>query len=305
MNTSGQKYDFLKNKTCPYCQSKIKSNADVIICSHCGTPHHRECWDENQGCTTYGCINNPATEKKINVNYSGAKDVGNKTIDEIKKSISGINEIKTIVCPECGSETEENSVYCRQCGFNMKENKFPDSDAKKEFDREFKKRYKEKVGITRNRFYLTLGSFLLLTSAVALLFYISITKLNAYFSSDEYLIKNTIENWKEAWEDEDINKYKSYMTDDYEYYGKDGKKAELKDRLKRIEWTFKNYKNIRIKFTDYKLITDSTTSENDRKILFNQNYESDKFSEKGIKTLRMYKGTETNGEWKIYREFFD
>lgn len=305
MNTSEPKYDFLKNKTCPYCQSRIKSNAYVTTCPGCGTPHHKECWDENKGCTTYGCNNNPATVNKINIDDANLTDVGDQTIGEIRESLLKTHEIKNIECPNCKSKTDEISDYCRHCGYNLKENKFPDSDAKKEFDREFKKRYREKVGITRNRFFLTLGSFLLLTSAVALLFYISITKLNAYFSSDEYLIKNTIENWKEAWEDEDINKYKSYMTDDYEYYGKDGKKTELKERLKRIEWTFKNYKNIRIKFTDYRLISDSTTSENDRKIMFNQNYESDKFSEKGIKTLRMYRGTETKGDWRIYREFFD
>lgn len=305
MNTSEPKYDFLKNKICPYCQSKIKSGADFTVCSQCGTPHHKECWDENHGCTTYGCRNNPATEKKISIGDTDEIDVGDKTPEDIRDLLSGTKKIKTKECPNCGNKTDINSDYCKYCGYNLRENKFPDSDAKKEFDREFKKRYKDKVGLTRNRFYMTLGSFILIAAVLALLFYISITKLNAYFSSDEYLIKNTIENWKQSWEDEDINKFKSFLTDDYEYYGKDGRKIELKERLKRLELSFRNYKNIKIKFTDYKLISDSTTSDNDRKIIFSQSYESDKFSEKGIKTLRIYKGPETNGEWKIYREFFD
>ena len=95
------------------------------------------------------------------------------------------------------------------------------------------------------------------------------------------------------------------MTSDYEYFGKDGKMVDMKERLKRIEGTFKNHKNIKISFTDFKILTDSSTTDNDRKVQFNQLYESDKFQEKGIKTLRLYKGADTNNEWKIYREFFD
>jgi len=42
-------------KTCPYCQYIIKPNTEVVVCPACQTPHHKECWDENGGCTTYGC----------------------------------------------------------------------------------------------------------------------------------------------------------------------------------------------------------------------------------------------------------
>lgn len=313
MNTQ-KNSDFLKNKTCPYCQSKIKQGADFIVCPNCGTPHHKECWNENLGCTTYGCFQNPLTEKKFELDTSlppDSENVGDLTVDSIRNSMRQSPEIKTISCPNCKSEIEETSVYCKFCGFNLMENKLPDSefesetDAKKDFEKEYKKRYKDKVGLTRKRFYLTLGSVILVVSAIAFLFYVTISKLNAYFDSDEYKIQNTIENWKTAWENEDITKLKSYMTDDYEFFGKDGKKINLKDRLKRIEWTFKNYKDIKITFTDFKMISDTSVTDNDKKVRFNMEYESDKFSEKGVKTLRLFKGEETSGEWKIYREFFD
>lgn len=42
-------------KTCPYCQSPIEPQADTVVCPLCGIPHHRECWEENRRCTTYGC----------------------------------------------------------------------------------------------------------------------------------------------------------------------------------------------------------------------------------------------------------
>ncbi len=43
-------------KTCPYCQFSIKSESDIAVCSACSIPHHQECWQENGGCTTFGCV---------------------------------------------------------------------------------------------------------------------------------------------------------------------------------------------------------------------------------------------------------
>lgn len=42
-------------KICPYCQFPIKQDSEVTLCSACRVPHHRECWIENEGCTTFGC----------------------------------------------------------------------------------------------------------------------------------------------------------------------------------------------------------------------------------------------------------
>lgn len=294
------KYNFIKNKICPYCQSKIKSNADFIVCSHCGTPHHKECWDENSGCTTYGCINNPHTEEKVEL---GSEDVGNQTVDTIRESLQRQVPEDLISCPNCKSQIEESSTYCKFCGYNLVENKF--DDAKQEFEKEYKRRYRDKIGITRKRFLITIGSFVILISALVLLFYLTVTKLNQYFSSDEYKIRTTVYNWKDAWENKDIEKYKNYLTSDYQFFGKDGKGIDLREKIKRIEISFKNNKDIKINFTDFKIVNDSSTTENDKKVIFNQTYESDKIQEKGVKTLRLYRGDDTNGEWKIYREFFD
>jgi len=46
-------------KTCPYCQTPIKPNVDVVVCNTCGMPHHQECWMENGRCTTFGCNGTP------------------------------------------------------------------------------------------------------------------------------------------------------------------------------------------------------------------------------------------------------
>lgn len=41
-------------KICPYCKFPIKRNSEVVLCSICKMPHHKECWQENRGCTTFG-----------------------------------------------------------------------------------------------------------------------------------------------------------------------------------------------------------------------------------------------------------
>ncbi len=42
-------------KTCPYCQFPIKRVDDLLVCPDCKQPHHPECWEENDGCTTFSC----------------------------------------------------------------------------------------------------------------------------------------------------------------------------------------------------------------------------------------------------------
>ena len=42
-------------KTCPYCKTSLVEGDTVVFCSVCDMPHHLSCWQDNQGCTTFGC----------------------------------------------------------------------------------------------------------------------------------------------------------------------------------------------------------------------------------------------------------
>ncbi len=42
-------------KKCPYCKGVIQETDEIVVCSVCDMPHHKECWIDNQGCTTFGC----------------------------------------------------------------------------------------------------------------------------------------------------------------------------------------------------------------------------------------------------------
>jgi hypothetical protein len=72
----GEKFNINKRstgKTCPYCHSVIKPSAEIITCPSCETPHHKECWVENKGCTIFGC-NEKTLVNSNNINLSSNKN---------------------------------------------------------------------------------------------------------------------------------------------------------------------------------------------------------------------------------------
>lgn len=279
---------------CPYCQTNIKENADKIVCSACHTPHHKECWEENKGCTTYGCANNPNTRAK-------SVDIGNETIENVQRMlVKEKQNVKTIECPNCKKQIEEGSVFCKYCGVSI-ENK---TIVKEKFEEEFHKRYRDSVKIKRKRFIVTLTSLSVLTILLFLSVYFGVTGLTNYFNSEDYKIKSLLADWEKSWEGKDVNKYKELLDKDYIYYDKDGKTIRSDDKIKRMQWTFDNYKKISLKISNIVINIDST-SPNYANVVFKQIYTSDKKEETGMKTLRLYKGDETGGKWKIFREYFE
>lgn len=47
--------NILLGQVCPYCKSELTNADEVVFCSECKMPHHKICWIENKGCTTFGC----------------------------------------------------------------------------------------------------------------------------------------------------------------------------------------------------------------------------------------------------------
>lgn len=40
---------------CPYCRSEISEKDDLVSCRVCRTLHHRDCWEEIDECSVFGC----------------------------------------------------------------------------------------------------------------------------------------------------------------------------------------------------------------------------------------------------------
>lgn len=52
---SNDAYTKYLGKICPYCKTEFIEGDEIVICSDCEMPHHKECFIENKGCTTFGC----------------------------------------------------------------------------------------------------------------------------------------------------------------------------------------------------------------------------------------------------------
>ncbi|MCD4663718.1 MAG: nuclear transport factor 2 family protein, partial [Bacteroidales bacterium] len=129
-----------------------------------------------------------------------------------------------------------------------------------------------------------------------------------YFSSDNYQeqqeIESFVSDWEKTWESKDINKYKELLDKDYIYYDKNGKKINYQDKIKRIKYTFDKYEYIEIDVLNIKIEKNLDTP-NYINVTFSQRYESNKFKETGIKTLRLYRSNGIETQWKIFREYFE
>lgn len=96
-------------KMCPYCKSEILEDDDIVVCSECEMPHHKDCWVENEGCTTFGCsgtIQSSGSSQELPP-ASGAGGF------EFEMYPSG----SAVYCPKCGIKHEPSDMFCRNCGY--------------------------------------------------------------------------------------------------------------------------------------------------------------------------------------------
>ena len=88
-------------KMCPYCQSPIEEGEEIVVCSNCDMPHHKDCWIANEGCTTFGCtgtISNGANNEPVPGTLDFSPNPGGN------------------VCPNCGTQNADNANFCVGCG---------------------------------------------------------------------------------------------------------------------------------------------------------------------------------------------
>jgi|SRR6267142_375283 len=72
----------MSSAVCPYCRAPFDDvNGQAIECEGCGTPHHADCYEENGGCTVFGCAKAPGEEPKVAVS---APEVAGVTLSGVQ-----------------------------------------------------------------------------------------------------------------------------------------------------------------------------------------------------------------------------
>ena len=96
----------LHEQTCPVCCSSFGDDDSLVVCPNCKTFYHVECWEENHGCSTYGC----ASTQHLEVHNQPPSDGGESpVVDDTPK------------CPFCGSPCSASDVVCSSCGHLLNE----------------------------------------------------------------------------------------------------------------------------------------------------------------------------------------
>ncbi|MBQ3284085.1 MAG: DUF2628 domain-containing protein [Ruminococcus sp.] len=89
-------------KKCPVCQKYFHADDDIVVCPECGTPHHRECYEQ-----TGHCFNE-------NMHAQGY-DYQAENDDAADENVR--------ICPSCGKNNDKDSFFCKNCGAALTENK--------------------------------------------------------------------------------------------------------------------------------------------------------------------------------------
>jgi predicted nucleic acid-binding Zn ribbon protein len=100
--------------------SPIDEREQTTVCTSCGTAHHRECWDENRGCSVKSC---PQVSRAIDIDLPRERSdklvLTRETVESARshKSLAASNP-----CMRCGKQVPEGELYCSECRPGLSEN---------------------------------------------------------------------------------------------------------------------------------------------------------------------------------------
>lgn len=111
-------YEKYIGKYCPFCKTPFSETDDIVVCSQCDMPHHKDCWVENSGCTTFGCL---GTIKAVETN--GKTDSVTAEQLDFEPLFNGSTtqtqqrpQQSIIYCTRCGNPNNAEGSFCCKCG---------------------------------------------------------------------------------------------------------------------------------------------------------------------------------------------
>lgn len=92
--------DYIGSK-CPVCDKYFHIGDDIVVCPECGTPSHRECYNNLGRCVNFD-------KHKDGFDYTNNPE--NKQADD-----------NVVVCKKCGMVNPENAFFCEKCSAPLQE----------------------------------------------------------------------------------------------------------------------------------------------------------------------------------------
>lgn len=94
-------------KVCPFCKCEFGQEDEIVLCSACDMPHHKTCWIENQGCTTFGCL---GTIRNVDDRKNTV------TEREMEYEDTPRQNPEHVFCTRCGARNTASFSFCSKCG---------------------------------------------------------------------------------------------------------------------------------------------------------------------------------------------
>lgn len=89
------------NQKCTHCDKLFTKDDDVVVCPICGTPQHRECYEDNNQCINHD---------KHTEGYVWSAE------DATQSSSTGSQSTpEYVICENCGTKNSGDSFFCKHC----------------------------------------------------------------------------------------------------------------------------------------------------------------------------------------------
>ena len=76
------------NPICPVCGTPVESGDDKIVCPSCKVTFHQECWQDNKGCSTYGCKQVNILNPPMKLDIPGASHSSGVNRDQMLRQLA-------------------------------------------------------------------------------------------------------------------------------------------------------------------------------------------------------------------------
>ena len=101
---------YYEGLSCPVCNKNFVDGDDIVACPHCGLPHHRTCWMQENRC-------HDADHHGTDRQWSREKAKQEATKGHIPPNGQPQNDQ---ICPHCYTKNFEFAEFCTHCGHPLR-----------------------------------------------------------------------------------------------------------------------------------------------------------------------------------------